>query len=271
MNMKVRTKYFVCFYFFLFFSVCIFSLKGSEISLQKQNLAPSYIYLFGTDELGRDLLPRICLGSLTSLFIGLYAFVVEGVIGLSIGCLLAFSGGYFLKIGNNFLNIFHAIPYPIFLIAITSILGPGLFTIMIAISLTGWINIARIAKAKTLQILHADYITAAYHLGLNKWQMLIHHILPNIIYEIRSALILTIPSAIFFESFMSFLGLGIQPPYPSLGNLIHEAAPNISNYPHQMIFPILFLVVILYGCQKLEKSLSFNEGGLAKIFEDNQK
>ena len=269
--MKTKTKFIVLFYLIFFVLILFFSTRESEICLEKQSLPPSFDHLFGTDELGRDLLSRVCLGSLISLFIGLYAFSVESMIGLCVGCLLAFSGGKFLKIGNSFLNIVHAIPYPIFLIAITTILGPGLFTIIIAISLTGWINIARIAKAKTLQILHSDYITAAYHLGLNKRQMLIHHILPNIIYELRSALILTIPSAIFFESFISFLGVGIQAPQPSLGNLILEASQNIYTNPYQMCFPILMLVIILHGCQMLEKTLSFEKNQFREIFEDNQK
>lgn len=239
-----------------FLGPLISPFDGFSLSIHQKDQLPSLFSPFGKDSLGRDLFVRVCLGAQVSIFVGAFAFIVDGLIGVFLGSWLALKGGRFLKIGNFALNILHAIPYPIFVIVISTFTGQGLQSILLSLAFAGWISLARKTKTLTLQVMQTDYFLAAKLLGLSNVRLLMQHTLINILAPISRALILSVPSAIFFESFISFLGIGLQPPHPSLGSLIFEGASQLTLNPHLFIFPTLTLALLLFTIQDLENKFS---------------
>jgi oligopeptide transport system permease protein len=216
----------------------VLSPRGfDEINLSQKNLPPSAEYWFGTDDLGRDLFVRVWYGARISLCVGVAAASLDIFVGIIWGGVAALSGGFLDELLMRTADILYALPYLLVVILIILVLGSGLISIIVGLSVTGWIPMARILRAHLLQLKKQQFILAAEAMGASFWRILFKHLLPNSKGQILVTLTLTIPSAIFGEAFLSFLGLGIPPPAASWGTLASEGMSALGYYPWRFIFP----------------------------------
>jgi peptide/nickel transport system permease protein/oligopeptide transport system permease protein len=199
--------------------------------------APSVEHPFGTDQLGRDILGRIAYGAQTSLSIGVFATLISTSIGLILGSLAGYFGGLFDALIMRLTDMFMAIPYTLFTIALLAVLGPGWINIFMAIGLLGWTSICRVVRATVMQVKENDYVAAARALGASNLRIVLRHILPNSMASVVVYSTMSIGSAILTEAALSFLGLGIQPPEPSLGLMISEGQTWLSQAPWMVFCP----------------------------------
>ena len=226
-------------------TLIIFSLFGpllstytyDEIRLSLKNEPPTRSFWFGTDELGRDLFIRCCWGTRISLFVGFTASLIDLVIGVFYGGIAGLYGGKKDEWMMRIADILYSIPYLMVVILLMVFLGQGLLTIILALTFTGWINMARIVRSQVLQTKHLDFILAAYAIGASQKRILLYHLIPNAIGPIIVTLTLTVPSAIFTEAFLSFLGLGVQAPIASLGTMANDGLPALRYFPWRLFFP----------------------------------
>ena len=174
-----------------------------ETQLPLKNLPPNGTFWFGTDELGRDLFTRCWWGARISLFVGITASLIDLVIGVLYGAIAGFISGKIEEWMMRIADVLYAIPYLLVVILLMVIIGPGITTIIIALTITGWINMARIVRSQILQVKQFDYVKAAYALGASRRRILLRHLIPNAMGPIIVTLTLTIPSAIFAEAMMS--------------------------------------------------------------------
>ena len=212
-----------------------------EIHLPKKNLPPCKEFLFGSDDLGRDIFTRIWFGARISLFIGISAALIDLVLGVLWGGIAAFSGGYIDEVMMRIADILYSIPYLLIVILLMVVMGSGLIPIIIALTVTGWIGMARIIRGQILQLKELEYVLAARALGASFPRILFYHLIPNATGPILVTLTLTIPSAIFVEAFLSFLGLGVQAPIASWGTMASEGLPAMQYYPWRLFFPAFFI------------------------------
>lgn len=195
--------------------------------------------------MGRDIFVRVWYGARISLFIGITAALIDGVFGILWGSLAAFLGGYFDKVMMSVADVLYSIPHLLIVILLTVVFGSGLLSILIAITLVGWIHMAKIVRAQVLQIKQLEYVLASKTLGASGVFILKKHLLPHCIAPILVTLTFTIPSAIFLESFISFLGLGIQAPMASLGTMTYDGLSAIHYYPWRMFIPGFFMSIAI--------------------------
>jgi peptide/nickel transport system permease protein len=217
----------------------------SEIHLDLKNSSPNPQFWFGTDELGRDLFCRIWWGARISLFIGITAASIDVALGVFWGALAGYTGGKADEIMMRICDILHSLPYLLVVLLLTVVRGSGIGTILIAMTCTGWIPMARILRGQILQLKELDYIAAAQIMGASSQRILVRHLLPNAIGPIIATLTLTIPSAIFTEAFLSFLGLGIQAPAASWGVMVNEGLGAMRYYPWRLLFPATMLTLTM--------------------------
>lgn len=218
-----------------------------ETQLALQNSPPSLQFLFGTDDLGRDILTRIALGARISLFVGISAALIDLCIGVVYGSLAALSGTTFDNVLMRIADIFQAIPYLLIVILLMVIMGAGLLPILLALTFAGWIGMARIVRGELLKLREQEYVMAAKTLGASQRRILFKHLLPNAMGPIIVTMTLTVPTAIFAEAFLSFLGLGIQAPLASLGTMASDGLPAMRYYPWRLFFPALFISLTMLG------------------------
>ncbi len=219
----------------------------SETHLSEKNLPPTAEHIFGTDDLGRDLFTRCCYGIRISLFIGIAAACIDIILGVSCGMIAGFCGGQVDHILMRFADLVYSLPYLLFVIIVTAIMGPGFMPIFAAMIMLGWIQMARIVRAKALQVKSSDYIAAVIALGVKPTRIIRLHIFPNIAGPVIATMMLSIPHAIFTESFLSFLGIGIQPPLASLGSMVSDAIPAMRYYPWRLFIPALLITLIIFS------------------------
>lgn len=217
----------------------------SEIHLEWKNRPPSKTFWFGTDELGRDLFTRIWWGARISLFIGIAAATIDVAFGVLWGSIAAYAGGKVDELLMRISDILHSIPYLLVVILLTVIRGTGIGTILIAMTMTGWINMARIIRGQMLQLKRSDYVAAAKIIGASPLRILVRHLLPNAIGPIIATLTLTIPTAIFTEAFLSFLGLGVQAPAASWGVMVNDSLSAMRYYPWRLFFPASMITLTM--------------------------
>lgn len=203
-----------------------------------------YFYL-GTDVLGRDLLSRIIYGTRISIFIGICAALFNLFLGVPYGLISGWMGGKVDNVMMRFLEILSGVPNLVVVILLLLILEPGLTSIIIALGLTEWIAMARVVRAQTLRLKNQEYILAARSLGETSFKISIKHLIPNMSGTIIIQTIYSIPSAIFFEAFLSFIGLGVPAPYASLGTLINDGYSTFQFLPHLMWYPAAMISLIL--------------------------
>lgn len=233
------------FFFMALFAPLFSSHTYSEISLSMKNLPPSSIFWFGTDDLGRDLFCRVWWGARISLFIGVGAALLDGIIGVLWGAVAAHFGGWIEELMMRICDVLYAIPTLLMVILLTVYCGSGLKTIFIALALMGWINMARVTRSQILQIKESEYVLAARAIGASSFRIIIRHLIPNALGPILATMTLTIPSAIFMEAYLSFLGLGLQAPLASWGVMINEGIGAMEFYPWRLFFPSLFITLTM--------------------------
>lgn len=257
---KSKRALFSCAVLGLIILICSFGpiLSGWSIddgNLKEKNLSPSFSHFFGTDELGRDIFTRVCKGGRVSLIIAIIGAAIDMSIGLIYGGLSAYSGGRTDTVMMRIVEILSSIPYLITAILISLIFGKGIFSIIIAMTITGWCFTARLVRGQVLQIKNQDFILAAQALGTGSFKIIIKHLLPNTVSIMIIALTFDIPSFIFGEAFLSYIGLGIQPPYTSWGVLASEAQKTMLFYPYQLFFPALFISLTILSLQIIGDAL----------------
>lgn len=221
-------------------------------SYEEQNLAlgassPSWQHWLGTDLLGRDQLTRVLYGSRISLTVGFIATAVALTIGVLWGAIAGFIGGKLDAVMMRIVDVLYALPFTIFIVLLTVIFGSSMLLLFLAIGAVEWLTMARIVRSQVLTIRRQEFVDAAVSMGLSPWQIIRRHIIPNVLGPIIVYTTLTIPSVILLESFLSFLGLGIQPPASSWGSLISSGVETMEEYPWLLIFPGLALTLTLFS------------------------
>lgn len=262
--------------------ICGFALFASVISpytFDEQNMAaiynpPSWTYWFGTDGLGRDLLSRLIYGARMSMAVGIFTAVISMVFGTIYGCISGWVGGRTDAVMMRIIDILMSFPSLILMILVKVIFDSvelvsnpelrALTSILIALSVVGWVTLARVVRGQVLQVKELTYIEAAQALGTPTPRILIRYILPNILGPIIVLLTFQIPSNILYESFLSFIGLGLQPPYSSWGVLVKDGYSSFGAYPYLIFPPAIMLFVTM---------LAFNlfGDGLRDAFDPKMK
>jgi oligopeptide transport system permease protein len=203
-------------------------------------------HLFGTDGLGRDLFVRTLYGGRISLMVGIVATFVSLVIGITYGAVSGYLGGRIDQFMMRIVDILYALPFMFLVILLMVFFGRNIVLIFVAIGAINWLDMARIVRGQTLSLKHREYIEAARAGGVSTPRIIRRHIIPNLLGIVVIYVTLTIPQVILVESFLSFLGLGVQEPMTSWGALVHEGAQEMENAPWMLIFPSLFLAVTLF-------------------------
>lgn len=234
--------------------------QATLINLEKQNLPPSYHHLFGCDDLGRDLLARSIYALKISLLIGILATLIDMVLGSLIGILAALVSPFYRSIIARFLDIMTILPQMLLSLLILTIFKNGFFSLVISISLTGWIPTARAIRAEMLKLKTMDFIKSLQGFGFSYGTILKKHLFPACLPTLLVSSALCLPQAIFSEAFMSFLGLGITPPTPSLGNMIADGLSALSYYPWRFFFPAACVFFLILSLQNLTEKLKKNLG-----------
>lgn len=202
-------------------------------------------FWFGTDPLGRDIWTRTWTGTRVSLYIAVVAVVIDMVLGMSYGLISGYMGGKVDSAMQRFAEIVNSIPTLVIVTLLMLVMKPGLMTITFALMITGWIGMARIARAQVLKLKEREFVLASHTLGAKTFFIIFKEILPNIIGQLITNTMFSIPNAIFTEAFLSFVGLGMPEPMPSLGSLISYAYQSFTTHPYQIVPPTLVLALLM--------------------------
>lgn len=229
-------------------------------SYEEQNLmlgatAPSAAHWLGTDIFGRDMLTRIMYGGRVSLMVGFIATAVALVIGILWGAIAGFVGGRLDAVMMRIVDIMYALPFMIFIVLLMVVFGRNILLLFVAIGAVEWLTMARIVRGQVMTLRKQEFVEAAYSMGLSKWAIIRRHIIPNTLGPVIVYTTLTIPSVMLLEAFLSFLGLGIQPPQSSWGLLINYGVETMEEYPWLLIFPGITLSLTLFALNFLGDGL----------------
>ena len=221
-------------------------------------------HILGTDRMGRDFAVRIMMGTRVSLSVGLIASVLVLIIGATYGAVAAFAGGWVDNIMMRIIDVLDSIPMTLYVILIMVVVGPGISSIIIALGLTFWVKMARIVRGQVLTLKQQEFVKAAIVTGADTKRIIVKHLIPNMMGPIMVNMAMQIPSAIFNEAFLSFVGLGISAPMASWGTLCNDALAGIYVYPYQMVYPAIAISVTI---------LTFNllSDGLRDAFDPKQR
>ena len=227
-----------------------------QMNTDEINQLPSAEHWFGTDDLGRDLFARVFQGGRVSLTIGIVGAVVASVVGSIYGGIASYFGGIVDDIMMRIVEVLLSIPYLLTVILISVVTdSKSIGTMMLALVLTGWCGIARLVRGQMLQLKSQEYILAANALGVSPIKTIMRHMIPNTLGMIIVAITFDIPGYIFSEAFLSYVGLGVQPPDTSWGALASAAQQNFMFYPYQLFFPSLMIALTMLGFTLLGDSL----------------
>lgn len=240
--------------------ICLLTPWIAPYGYEEQNLrlgavSPNAEHLLGTDTFGRDMLTRILYGGRLSLLVGFIATAVALVIGVTYGAIAGYAGGKTDNVMMRLVDIFYALPYMIFIILLMVVFGRNLLLLFLAIGAVEWLVMARIVRGQIQSLRQQEYVEAAMSLGLSPAAIIIKHLIPNALGPVIVYTTLTIPNVMLLEAFLSFLGLGIQPPQSSWGVLISYGVETMEEYPWLLIFPGLALTLTLFALNFLGDGL----------------
>ncbi|KAF0370113.1 ABC transporter permease [Pediococcus acidilactici] len=234
-------------------------LPGLNGYLNGQNkyagMGKNVYYLLGTDYLGRDLLSRIMVGTRVSLFIGIVATFFDLTIGVFYGIISGWRGGMTDTLMQRVIEIISSVPNLVVVILMLQVFKPGMTSIILAIALTGWVTMARLIRAQTLQLKDQEFVLAARTLGESSVKIAFKHLIPNLSSIIIIQTMFTIPTAIFFEAFLSYIGIGLPAPTASLGTLLSDGQKNLQVLPYQLLCPAIVIVVLMLAFNLLADGL----------------
>ncbi|MGH9521937.1 MAG: ABC transporter permease [Terriglobales bacterium] len=214
------------------------------IDLPARLSPPSAAHWFGTDELGRDLLSRVIYGARISMLVGASVVTFSLFLGLIAGCIAGYYGGRVDRFVNVVvMNAFLSFPGILLAIAFVAFLGPGIFNLILALSIGGWVGYARLVRAQVLATREREFVEAARALGASDWRVITRHILPNMIQPVIVQAAIGMAGAVLAEATMSFLGLGVPPPTASWGTMLNDARAHLFDAPHMVIFPALTVML----------------------------
>lgn len=206
---------------------------------------PNEYYWFGTDELARDNWTRVWTGAQISLFIGFVAAIIDLIFGVSYGAIAGYFGGTVDMVMMRIIEIISGIPALVIIILFILFMEPGIMPITIAIAITGWIGMARIVRSQFMKLKGQEFILASRTIGASDLRMILRHFIPNIMGQMIIMITFSIPGAIFYEAFLAFIGLGVPPPFASLGVLINDGYKLMKTAPHLMLIPSVVLSTLM--------------------------
>jgi len=245
---------------FLFILMAIFAPFIAPHDPLEQNIverlsSPSTEYPFGTDDLGRCVLSRVIYGARISLLIAIAIVGITTAVGTVLGLISGYYGGIIDEVIMRAVDVNIAFPGLVLAIVLASILGPGFLSLVIALSVVGWIGYARVIRGSVLSVKEKEFVEAAKALGVGDWRIMFQHILPNVIAPVMVLAMLTMGFTILIVSGFSFLGLGAQPPTPEWGYMLNEGRSFMRTAPHLMIFPGLAIIMTVLGFNLLGDAL----------------
>lgn len=227
----------------------------AAINIDHSLLPPSWQYPLGTDDLGRDVLLRMLYGARISLLVGFVAVGISTLIGIFLGAVAGFYGGWVDTVLMRFVDIMLCFPTFFLILAVIAFLDPSIWNIMIVIGLTSWMGVARLVRAEFLSLRQRDFVQAAKALGASDSRLIFYHILPNALSPVLVSATLGVAGAILTESALSFLGIGVQPPTPSWGNMLIVGKQTLGSAWWLSVFPGLAILVTVLGYNLLGEGI----------------
>lgn len=241
---------------FIIFGPMISGYNFAAINGKARNLSPCWEHWFGTDKLGRDTFSRVWVGGRVSLIIGLTGALISSVVGTIYGGISGYFGGRVDTLMMRFLEICIAVPYLVVVILLSVVLNSkGIGTLLLAMTITGWCGDARMVRAQVLQIKRQEFVLAAQAMGVSNLKIILRHLIPNVLSVVLVSISFEVPGYIFGEAFLSYIGLGIQPPNTSWGALAALAQSNFTFYPEQLFFPSLMIALTMLAFTMLGDGL----------------
>ena len=216
---------------------------------------PSREHLMGTDELGRDILTRILYGSRPMLAVGILTGIASLMIGVPIGILAGYLGGVFDWLVTRLIDTFSALPWYLVVLYLVMVLSPSLENLILAMIITGWVGSCRLMRSLAFSIREQDYIEAARALGIPTWRVMLFHVLPQAAPLLLWGFAAGIPTSVFAEAGLSFLGMGVRPPRPSWGQMLADSGYYWQYWPHMFIFPSIMITVSVLAFQGIADGL----------------
>lgn len=221
-------------------------------------------YILGTDSLGRDLLARIIYGSQVSISIGIVGTLTAVLIGVLVGALAGYIGGSFDYLAMRFVDVLYGLPYMLLVIIFMTVFGRNIINLFVCLALVSWLTTARVVRGQIISLKNAEFVQAARVVGASRGRIIFRHLIPNTLGVVVVFTTLQIPSFILLESFLSFLGLGVQAPMSSWGSLVRDGTDGMDNYPWLLFFPALTMTTFLF-------SMNFLGDGLRDALDPQSK
>lgn len=221
-----------------------------------KSLTPNSEYWFGTDDMGRDIFTRVCVGGRISIFIGLACTFVMFTIGSLLGAFAGFKGGWVDDIIMRICEFVGNLPYLIIVVILSLVMGRSVFSLVFAMSLTSWVGTTRMVRGQILQIKEQDYVEAAIALGADTKRIIMKHLIPNTLGIIMVTVTMSVPGFIFSEAFLSYIGLGVRAPQTSWGALASAGQQRLMFYPHELLFPSLMISITILAFHLIGDGLS---------------
>jgi oligopeptide transport system permease protein len=226
-----------------------------KVNLPNTLQSPSREHWMGTDELGRDILTRVIYGARPMLLVGILTGVVGLAIGVPLGILAGYLGGLVDWLVTRLIDMFSALPWYLIVLYMVMVLSPSLENLILAMIITGWVNSCRLMRGLTFSIREQDYIEAARALGIPTWRVLVFHVLPQAAPLLLWGFAAGIPTSVFAEAGLSFLGMGVRPPRPSWGRMLADSGSYWQYWPHMFIFPSLMITLSVLAFQGIADGL----------------